>query len=71
MIFKYYLPSGLQKASLAVGKSIVWPGFNISTPGKNLRLFGFGVSWVWMNIFLNNGVCNFARFILEPLLDKE
>jgi len=28
------------------------PDSNTGVPGMNLRLFGFGVSWVWMNIVL-------------------
>jgi len=36
---------------MGVGKSLVPPDDpRTGAPGMNLRLFGLGVSWVWINI---------------------
>lgn len=44
------IPKGLHCAAPILGKSIVCPGSRTFVPGKNFKLLGFGVSWVWINI---------------------
>lgn len=46
-IWKSCLASGDLAATLGLGASKV-PSSSTLTPGRNLRLFGLGVSWVWM-----------------------
>ena len=46
-----YFARGEVFATFMFGKSAV-PDSKTGVPGMNLRLFGFGVSWVWMNIVL-------------------
>lgn len=40
------LPRGEQNAACPLGKSMVCPCSKTGTPGKNFKLFGFGVSCV-------------------------
>lgn len=48
---KSYLARGEQNASRGAAKSMV-PDSRTTHPGRNFRLFGLGVSWVWTNIVL-------------------
>ena len=48
-ILKSWRASGDPRADIGLGKSMVLV-CSTGTPGRNFRLFGLGVSWIWTNM---------------------
>ena len=63
-----HLARGEENASRGPAKSIV-PDSSTMRPGRNFRLFGFGVSWVCMNMFLTGRKANKVRVNQMMILD--